>query len=236
MDKDAAKFIVREYLGLWEDLGIEELNPRLSEGLRRNQASRSPGATAPTPPQTLEEIQTRLGNCARCSLSRGRNRIVFGSGNPRAKLIFVGESPGNEEDLQGLPYVGEAGQLLSKIIEAMGYTRDEVYLVTLLKCRVSPGKVAGEAEIESCSPFLHEQINVIHPRLIVTLGALATAALTGSPHPFSSLRGKFQRLRGPVEGFVMPTYPPDYLLQNPTSKRVVWEDMKLVRAKLENFQ
>ena len=174
---------------------------------------------------TLETVRLDLGECQRCQLAGGRNTIVFGDGNPNAKLVFVGEGPGFEEDQQGLPFVGPAGQLLTRIIDAIKLNRNQVYICNVIKCRPPGNRNPQPDEINSCFPFLERQIAAIKPDFIVALGAFAAQTLLGSGMPISRLRGRFHDYKGIK---VLPTYHPAYLLRNPDKKRDVWEDMKLL--------
>ncbi len=173
--------------------------------------------------QTLETIRNDLGNCRRCKLSESRNSIVFGKGNSEARLIFVGEGPGYEEDRQGLPFVGAAGQLLTKIIQAIKLTRDEVYICNIIKCRPPENRNPKPEEIKACLPFLERQISVIKPDFICALGTFAAQTLLATNKPISKLRGHLHDYEGIK---VLPTYHPAYLLRNPDKKRDVWEDMQ----------
>jgi DNA polymerase len=173
--------------------------------------------------ETLEDIRTDLGDCRRCRLSGGRTNIVFGSGNPHAKLVFIGEGPGYEEDRQGQPFVGAAGRLLTKIIEAIKLTRNQVYICNIVKCRPPGNRNPMPDEIAACSPFLKRQIAAINPDFICTLGSFATQTLLETKEPISKLRGIFYDYMGIK---VMPTYHPAFLLRSPAKKRSVWEDMK----------
>ena len=175
--------------------------------------------------ESLVDIRTDLGDCQRCRLSQTRTQIVFGDGNPNADLVFVGEGPGRDEDLQGLPFVGAAGQLLTKIIAAMGLTREQVYIGNIIKCRPPQNRNPQPDEIQTCIPFLHRQIAAIQPLFIVALGKFAAQTLLGSDTPISRLRGRFHEVNGVR---ILPTYHPAYLLRNPDQKRAVWEDMKLL--------
>jgi uracil-DNA glycosylase len=182
---------------------------------------------------TLDLIKSDIGpDCRRCKLcSLGRSQIVFGVGNPKARLMFVGEAPGEEEDKRGEPFVGRAGQLLTKIIEAIGLTRDQVYIANVIKCR-PPGNRNPEAdEVEQCEPYLFRQIDVIKPRVIVPLGKFAAQSLLKTMDPITRLRGRQFDYRGAA---LIPTFHPAYLLRNPSAKREVWEDMKKVRAILQS--
>ena len=185
------------------------------------------------PAEALAGVKTFIGECTRCKLSGlGRTQVVFGVGNPGADLMFVGEAPGADEDVQGVPFVGRAGQLLTKIIEAIGLKREDVYIANVIKCRPPQNRNPEPDEIETCEPFLFQQIDVIKPKVIVTLGKFAAQCLLRSEEPISRLRGRLFDYRGAK---LIPTFHPAYLLRNPSSKREVWEDMKLVR-KLLNSQ
>ena len=180
--------------------------------------------------ETLAEIRTDLGDCRRCGLAAGRKHIVFGSGNPQAKLVFVGEGPGHEEDQQGEPFVGAAGQLLTKIIQAMKLSRDDVYICNIIKCRPPGNRNPAPDEISACSPFLERQIATIQPRLICALGTFAAQTLLATNIPISKLRGSFYPYRGVK---VLPTYHPAFLLRNPERKRDVWEDVQKLMQEME---
>ena len=173
--------------------------------------------------ETLEAIRADLGDCHRCRLSERRTNIVFGSENPDAKLVFVGEGPGYEENKQGKPFVGAAGQLLTKIIEAIKFRRDQVYICNIIKCRPPGNRNPLPDEIEACSPFLKRQIAAIKPDFICALGGFAAQTLLETKEPISKLRGIFHDYMGIS---VLPTYHPAYLLRNPEKKRSVWDDMK----------
>ena len=182
--------------------------------------------------ETLDDIKIDIGPaCTRCKLcTLGRSQIVFGVGTPKARLMFVGEAPGEDEDKKGEPFVGRAGQLLTKIIEAIGLTRDQVYIANVLKCR-PPGNRNPEAdEVAQCEPFLFRQIDVIQPKVIVPLGKFAAQSLLRTMDPITRLRGRSFEFRGAT---LIPTFHPAYLLRNPSAKREVWEDMKKVRAILQ---
>jgi DNA polymerase len=196
-----------------------------------------PVATAPvtlslSPADALAAIKSEIGpDCSRCKLhTLGRRQVVFGVGNPQADLMFVGEAPGADEDLQGVPFVGRAGQLLTKIIEAIGLARDDVYIANVIKCRPPQNRNPEQDEVETCEPFLFQQIDVIRPKVVVALGTFAARALLRTLDPISRLRGRVYEYRGAK---LIPTFHPAYLLRNPASKREVWEDMKLVRSLLQ---
>lgn len=175
--------------------------------------------------ETLPDIRLDLGDCQRCSLAKDRTHIVFGSGSAKAKLIFVGEGPGFEEDQQGEPFVGPAGQLLSKIIAAIDLKRKQVYICNAVKCRPPHNRNPQSEEINTCLPFLERQIAAIRPDFICALGTIAAQTLLNTAESISKLRGRFHNYRGIK---LLPTYHPAYLLRNPDKKREVWEDMKLL--------
>ena len=182
------------------------------------------------PAGALAGVKAFIGECTRCKLhGLGRTQVVFGMGNPDADLMFVGEAPGADEDEQGVPFVGKSGQLLTKIIEAIGLTREDVYIANVIKCRPPQNRNPEPDEIETCEPFLFQQIDLIRPRVIVTLGKFAAQCLLRSEEPISRLRGRLFDYRGAK---LIPTFHPAYLLRNPPSKREVWEDMRLVRSLL----
>lgn len=191
--------------------------------------------TAPAPiagsMPDLPALQSFLAGCPRCKLSKSRTNIVFGQGNPKAELMFVGEAPGRDEDEQGLAFVGRAGQLLTKIIEAMGYKREDVFIANVLKCRPPNNRNPEPDEVASCRPFLDEQIRLISPKVIVTLGTFAAQALLETDEPIGRMRGQWRALKGVR---VMPTFHPAFLLRSPERKKDVWEDMKKVRDYLSS--
>lgn len=179
--------------------------------------------------ETLDEIRTELGECTRCKLCNGRKQIVFGSGNPRAELVFVGEGPGEEEDKQGVPFVGAAGQLLTKMIEAMKFSRDTVYICNVVKCRPPGNRNPEPDEIESCEPFLRAQLRVIKPKVIVALGKFAAQTLLREDTPITRLRGQWRKYEG-ID--LMPTFHPAYLLRSPEEKKKAWMDLQEVMKRL----
>jgi uracil-DNA glycosylase family 4 len=180
---------------------------------------------------SLAEIREHLGDCRRCKLAGGRKNIVFGQGNPQARLMFVGEAPGSDEDEQGLAFVGRAGQLLTDIIEkGLKIPRPEVFIANVIKCRPPQNRNPEPDEITSCQPFLEAQIRAIQPRVLVGLGKFAGQWLLKTAEPISRIRGRLGDYGGVP---VMPTWHPAYLLRNPAAKRDVWEDMKVVRRLLD---
>lgn len=179
--------------------------------------------------ESLEAIRTDLGDCTRCRLNSGRRNIVFGVGNPDADLMFIGEGPGRDEDLQGEPFVGRAGQLLTKIVEAIQMTRDEVYIANIVKCRPPKNRDPEPDESDACRPFLDRQIESIRPRVICTLGRVATQVLLSTDKALGRMRGQILQYG---DAILVPTFHPAYLLRNPGAKRETWEDMKLIRRLL----
>jgi DNA polymerase len=175
--------------------------------------------------ENLAGIRADLGDCQRCPLCASRKNIVFGSGSQSAKIIFVGEAPGRDEDLQGEPFVGEAGQLLTRMIKAMGYERDEVYICNVLKCRPPENRNPALEEIAHCSPFLLRQVQAVAPKAIIALGTFAAQTLLGSKEPISRLRGTFHEYHSIP---LMPTFHPAFLLRSPEKKREVWSDLQQV--------
>jgi len=231
-----------EHLKFAAELGVA--------GVSRDAAWRTPAADAGAEPhvrpedgaapvtfsrnaaEALASVRAHIGDCTRCKLhTLGRKQIVFGVGNPEADLMFVGEAPGGDEDIQGIPFVGRAGQLLTKIIEAIDLEREEVYIANVIKCRPPQNRNPEPDEVQTCEPFLFQQIDIIKPRVIVALGKFAAQALLRTDAPISRLRGRIFDYRGAK---LIPTFHPAYLLRNPESKREVWEDMKLVRSLLKS--
>ena len=196
-------------------------------------AKTAPITTATKQPQ-LDEIKCKYRDCSKCPLAtQGRSQVVFGVGNPDTKLMFVGEGPGRDEDAQGLPFIGRAGQLLTKIIEAMGLSRNQVYISNVVKCRPPENRAPLPNESNVCKDLiLFKEIDIIKPTIICTLGSTATQAILGDEIRISSARGKFFTWR---DTLVLPTYHPAYLLRNPAEKRTVWEDMKTIIAKLDEL-
>ena len=178
----------------------------------------------------LDEVRSELGDCRRCALSSLRKNLVFGEGHPQAELVFVGEAPGGDEDREGRPFVGRAGQLLTKIIKAMGLERKDVYICNILKCRPPGNRNPEPAEIAACEPFLIRQLQAIAPKVICALGSFAARTLLKNDVPITTLRGRFHTYEGIK---VMPTFHPAYLLRNPGAKKQVWEDVQMVMEELE---
>jgi len=174
---------------------------------------------------SLEDLRGFIGDCIRCPLHKDRNNLVFGEGSPEARLVFVGEGPGREEDLADRPFVGEAGKLLTKIIGAMGLTRESVYIANVVKCRPPKNRDPEADEIQTCLPFLKMQLNLIKPEVICTLGRIAAQSLLGSEFTITPERGKWRSF---MDIPLMPTFHPAYLLRHSSSKRQVWEDVKKI--------
>ena len=201
-------------------------------------APRKPFPAAPVQPAALPPeqhfaalklIREEIGDCTRCVLSQGRNKIVFGDGDPNAKLMFVGEGPGADEDASGLPFVGRGGQLLTNMINAMGLQREQVYIANVVKCRPPANRTPEPDEAHTCSPFLFQQIDVVRPAVIVALGQTAVTYLTGEKRPLSGWRGSVHALRGSK---LIVTYHPAYLLRDPNQKRAAWQDLQIAMREL----
>ena len=240
---DRARLVrqAREQLLFLQESGVQEIDLGALSTSPATSVAAPPPAAFPAkarepregdPAALLERLRVEdIGDCRRCKLCEGRNTIVFGDGNPRAQVMFVGEGPGFEEDRRGLPFVGKAGQLLNQIIEAMGFRREEVYIANVVKCRPPENRTPLPDETAACTPFLFEQIAIIRPQVIVALGSPAAQALLGRTAGITKIRGTF----GEYQGIrVMPTFHPAYLLRNPAAKRPVWEDMKQVMSFLRS--
>ena len=234
---------VKSHLEFFEELGIDGVRLEHEWRTRREPAERiepiEPTERVPSepiePPEPFEPtialrvIREELGaDCSRCKLhTLGRTQVVFGVGNPSADLMFVGEAPGADEDIQGEPFVGRAGQLLTKIIEAIGLRREDVYIANVIKCRPPGNRNPEPDEVEQCEPFLFRQIDTVKPKVIVALGKFAAQCLLRTNDPITRIRGREFKYR---DAILIPTYHPAYLLRTPSAKREVWEDMKRVRA------
>lgn len=233
----------------------KRMPPSASSSKKTQYPPLNPQALPPLPPdlcsirdpgESLKTLFEAIKDCKRCRLHQGRTHLVFGEGNPKARLMFIGEAPGKDEDLQGLPFVGKAGQLLTKIIEAMGFKRKDVYIANIIKSRPPENRRPAPDEIGACSPYIVEQIRIIQPELIVCLGNIAVQTLLHTEETITKLRGKLHRWPSPLahqalalpssilqESIqLMPTYHPAYLLRNPEMKKPVWEDMKIVMKEL----
>jgi len=190
----------------------------------------SPLTPNPAPPlNEFDDLRTRALSCTQCRLSKTRTNVVFGVGDPNADLMFIGEAPGRDEDIQGEPFVGRAGQLLTDIIKAMKLTRDRVYIANVIKCRPPENRNPEPDELDSCRPYIRRQVELIQPKVIVTLGRFALQSLLEKAYGITSVRGQWLDYNGVK---VMPTYHPAYLLRNPAAKKEVWADMKKVMAEL----
>ena len=235
---------LNEHLRFAAELGVAGVSRDPEWRARR--ASPAPGPVAPpvasgeepvalarSAADALAAIKIDIGpDCSRCKLhTLGRRQIVFGVGNPDADLMFVGEAPGADEDVQGEPFVGRAGQLLTKIITAIGLTREDVYIANVIKCRPPQNRNPEPDEVDTCEPFLFQQIDAIKPKVVVALGSFAARTLLRTQDSISRLRGRVYEYRGAK---LIPTFHPAYLLRNPSSKKEVWEDMKLVRSLLKS--
>ena len=233
-----------EHLRFYQELGVTGINSDRRWRAREEAVTNSsepteqpddrpterPVSFSRSPEDALRAIRDEIGDCTRCKLhTQGRTQVVFGVGNPSADLMFVGEAPGGDEDIQGIPFVGRAGQLLTKIIEAIELSRDQVYIANVIKCRPPGNRNPDPDEVETCEPFLFQQIDSNKPKVIVALGTFAAKALLKTQDPISRLRGRVYDYRGAK---LVPTFHPAFLLRSPDRKRDVWEDMKKVRALL----
>jgi DNA polymerase len=224
---------VREYIELQKLRGMRTIPCSFpSVTVRENTLPYSAAKDAMHMPAHLKQTQLQairedIGDCQRCRLHSSRRNIVFGVGNPDARLVFVGEAPGADEDVQGEPFVGKAGQLLTRIIEAIKLKRAEVYIANVVKCRPPGNRDPQDDEIQTCIPFLKKQLAAIQPRIICTLGRYSTQALLETREGITALRGRFHVLQNGMK--VMPTYHPSFLLRYPEKKREVWEDMQRVQ-------
>jgi len=223
---------LRDTLMAHRDMGLEP--PYLSSEHTAALGNGTPTAGGNTFVQdsvdSLDALMAKIGDCRRCKLHEGRTRLVFGEGSPRARLVFVGEGPGRDEDLAGKPFVGEAGKLLTKIIEnGMGLLRKDVYICNIVKCRPPKNRDPEVDEIEGCTPFLRQQLKIIRPEVICALGRVAGQALLGGDFKISQKRGKWLSYMGIP---LMSTYHPAYLLRNPSAKRQVWDDVKKIMKRL----
>jgi len=227
---------IAEHLRFYTEMGVTGIS-RSATWRRREEAQANEEQPlvqiARSSQEALAAIRADIGeDCSRCKLHKlGRRQIVFGVGNPDADLMFVGEAPGGDEDVQGIPFVGRAGQLLTKIIEAIGLKRDDVYIANVIKCRPPGNRNPEPDEVETCEPFLFQQIDVVRPKVVVALGTFAAKTLLRTQDPISRLRGRVYEFRGAK---LIPTFHPAFLLRSPERKRDVWDDMKKVRALLQD--
>ena len=227
--------ILAEYLRFQQEMGVERVRIPLAGTSAVPLAPARSEASLPQESESLEVIQSDLGpDCRRCKLHRGRNKIVFGAGNPRAELVFVGEAPGADEDLQGLPFVGRGGQLLTDMIQkGMGLAREQVYICNVIKCRPPDNRAPESDECAACSPFLWRQLAAIQPKIVCALGATAAQALRPFKGPLASVRGRVHQLSHEgLNTHLVVTYHPAYLLRDPSQKREAWKDLQLIMAHL----
>jgi uracil-DNA glycosylase len=239
-----------DHLNFYKGLGVQWVKAAPAKSRKRAAPVSAPGAnpkaaapktktfstmfdSLPAVQESLDAIRLDLKDCRRCKLSAGRKNIVFGSGNPHAELMFVGEAPGADEDEQGLPFVGRAGQLLTKIIEAIEMRREDVFICNILKCRPPGNRNPETDEIASCELFLFRQIASVKPKVICALGTFSAQTLLRTTEPISRLRGQLVDYRGIK---LMATFHPAYLLRNPNEKRKVWEDVQIVRDYLKKLR
>jgi DNA polymerase len=225
-----------------EDIAAEPIGASAQTILTEENNPIAPRKPFPAPPQVapavasadrasaLRILREEIGDCTRCALHKGRNKIVFADGDPNARLMFVGEGPGADEDVQGLPFVGRAGQLLNNMIGAMGLKREEVYIANVVKCRPPSNRTPEPEEANTCSPFLFRQIDVVRPEVLVALGATAATYLLGQRQPLAGLRGRVHSFRGTK---LIVTYHPAFLLRDPRQKKEAWADLQIAMRELD---
>jgi len=230
---------VKTMMELYKELGFERLPletiSEKSEAISQKKTSSTCHVVEISKVKALKDLREEIGDCQRCDLSKERTHIVFGEGNPNAKIMFIGEAPGREEDIHARPFVGDAGQLLTRMIEKMGFKREDVYIANIVKCRPPMNRDPQDDEMASCFPFLDKQIKIISPEVIVSLGKISTYKIMGVADPISKfsitkVRGKFYEYNGIL---VMPTFHPAYLLRNKKDKWLAWDDMQAVLKKLK---
>ena len=220
-------------LKFYQALGFERLpiEVKKDKSMMRMTSGQAQTLSGKMKAQALKALREEIGDCTRCTLSRKRTHIVFGEGDPHAMLMFIGEAPGREEDIQGRPFVGDAGMLLTRLIERMGLMRKDFYIANIVKCRPPMNRDPGPEEIETCRAFLEKQIEIIAPKVIMTLGRIAVQTLMDNPKlKITSIRGKFFDYKGIP---VMPTFHPAYLIRNPKDKWLTWEDAQKVLERLK---
>jgi len=221
----------RMHLEMEQSLGVERMT--FDPSKRKRAKSRRAPSGASGKAKALKELENELSDCCCCcGLGKLRTNLVFGVGNPDADLMFIGEAPGADEDEQGIPFVGRAGQLLTKIIEAIGFSRDDVYIANICKCRPPDNRTPTPEESALCFPYLRQQIEIIQPRIIVALGNVPMKMLLDTTQGITKVRGQFGEWNG-IE--IMPTFHPSYLLRNPPAKREVWEDMQAVWRRMKEL-
>ncbi len=227
---------IRAVLEFCQSLGFERLpitvrrKSRIGEGNRPGAPQSRKTLTSGQKAAALKDLREEIGDCRRCKLSKGRTNIVFGEGSQDAALMFIGEAPGREEDIQARPFVGDAGKLLTRLIEKMGLRREDVYIGNIVKCRPPLNRDPEDDEIGTCLQFIRRQLEIISPEVIVSLGRISAQTLIGTKTPISRLRGKFYEYNGIP---LMATFHPAYLLRNPKEKWSVWEDAMRVMERLE---
>ena len=230
MNPAGAAAAVRDYVRYLQRLGVMELPVVLPTAHGTSGGSEDPGpAPSSTNAAQLAQLAASVRDCQACRLHESRRQVVFGTGNPAADLVFVGEAPGRDEDIQGEPFVGPAGQLLTRIIQAIGLTRQDVYILNVIKCRPPQNRNPLPDEVAACRPIIEKQLACLRPRVICALGTFAAQALLRTDERISRLRGRFHPMG---DSLVRPTFHPAYLLRNPQDKRKVWEDMQDIQREL----
>jgi DNA polymerase len=224
--------LAKEFLQRQKALGLRQVSLSRPALAALETFSAGAGETSRDAAAALRELAPAVRSCAKCHLARTRKNVVLGEGNPYAKLMFIGEAPGADEDEQGLPFVGRAGQLLTKIIEAINLKRSDVYICNILKCRPPENRTPSSDEVECCIPFLREQLQAIRPKIICALGNVAAQTLLQTKSPMNRLRGKFHKFG---DAILMPTYHPAALLRNPDYKKPTWEDVQMIQRELEKL-
>jgi DNA polymerase len=222
--------LAKKFLQQQKALGLKSV--RLNSSTAALLEDFGSGEKLKDPAEALKKLAPSVLSCAKCHLSRTRTNVVFGEGNPNAKLMFIGEAPGADEDAQGLPFVGKAGQLLTKIIEAIDLKRSDVYICNILKCRPPNNRTPSSDEIECCLPFLREQLQAIRPKIICALGNISAQTLLQTKSPMNRLRGKFHTFG---DAILMPTYHPAALLRNPDYKKPTWEDVQMIQREMQKL-
>src|SRR4030066_1436941 len=225
---------IKNILEFYQALGFERLPINLPSPpfSKKGKERLEKGGNRGIKEAALKALREEIGDCKRCKLSNGRTNIVFGEVDPGARLMFIGEAPGREEDLQGRPFVGDAGVVLTRLIEKMGFKREDVNIANIVKCRPPMNREPEDDEMNACKPFIEEQIKIINPKIIISLGRISAQSLLNTKIPISKLRSRFYQY---MDIPLMPTFHPAYLLRNPKDKNLTWEDAQAVLEKLKSL-